>query len=61
MNPIVLYLASGESLYPGAARLMLATLISPRLQQRWLLRLRNVGLACADNDHHGLPAVPVDS
>jgi len=42
MNPIVLYLASGESLYPGAARLMLATLISPRLQQRWLLRLRNV-------------------
>lgn len=42
MNPIVLYLASGESLYPGAAILMLAILISPCLQQRWLLRLRNV-------------------
>jgi len=42
MNPIFLYFASGESLYPGAAILMLAILISPCLQQRWLLRLRNV-------------------
>ena len=42
MNPIVLYFASGESLYLGAAILMLAILISPCLQQRWLLRLRNV-------------------
>ena len=42
MNPIVLYFASGESLYPGTAILMLAILISPFLRHRWLLRLRNV-------------------
>jgi hypothetical protein len=44
MNPIVLYFASGESLYPGAAILMLAILSSPFLQHRWLLRLRSVAV-----------------
>jgi acyl-CoA thioesterase-1 len=42
MNPVVLYFASGESLYPGAATLLVAIAVSPLLERRWLLRLRNV-------------------
>jgi len=56
MNPIALYLASGESLYTGAIILLLTLLVSPFIQNKWLLRLRNLAawigvamflLACA--------------
>lgn len=42
MNPILLYFASGESLYIGALLLLLAVVISPRLKRNWALRIRNV-------------------
>ncbi len=42
MNPIILYFASGESLYPGAMILLLSIAISPLLKRRGLLRWRNV-------------------
>jgi len=42
MNPVVLWFASGDSLYAGAVVLLLAIVLSPHLGQRWLLRLRNV-------------------
>jgi 4-amino-4-deoxy-L-arabinose transferase-like glycosyltransferase len=44
MNPVVLYFASGESLYPGAAIILVAIAISPLLERRWLLRFRNVSV-----------------
>ena len=40
MNPLALYLASGESLYSGAALLLLLIVVSPLIKNRWLLRLR---------------------
>lgn len=43
MNPGALWFASGDSLYAGAALLLLVICISPYLKHRWLLRLRNVG------------------
>src|SRR4051812_3244870 len=39
MNPIVLYLASGESLYSGAALLLLLVALTPFTRNRWLARL----------------------
>ena len=49
MNPIALYLASGESLYPGAVLLLIVMGVSPRISNRWLVRARNlaawIGLA----------------
>jgi len=42
MNPAALYFASGESLYGGAALMLVAVLASPYLAQRWMLRLRNL-------------------
>jgi acyl-CoA thioesterase-1 len=42
MNPVVLYFASGESLYPGAAILLIVIAISPLLRSLWLVRLRNI-------------------
>jgi len=42
MNSVVLYFASGDSLYPGAALLVLVALISPRLKRGWALRIRNI-------------------
>lgn len=43
MNLVALYFASGESLYPGAALLLLVIAISPFVERPWLVRLRNVG------------------
>jgi acyl-CoA thioesterase I len=40
MNPVVLYFASGESLYSGAALLLLLIALTPYIRNRWLLRLR---------------------
>jgi lysophospholipase L1-like esterase len=42
MGSPTLYFASGDSLYPGAALLLLAIAISPFLKRRWLVRLRNI-------------------
>ncbi len=42
MNPIVLYFASGESLYSGALLLLIVILVSPFLRQNWTGLLRNV-------------------
>lgn len=42
MNPILLYFASGESLYIGALVLLVVVVISPRLKRNWALRIRNV-------------------
>ena len=42
MNPVVLYFASGDSLYAGAGLLILAVVISRYLKQRRWLRLRNL-------------------
>jgi len=42
MNPTALYFASGESLYLGAALLLLVMVASPLVKRTWLLRLRNV-------------------
>jgi lysophospholipase L1-like esterase len=42
VNPILLYFASGESLYSGAAPLLVTVAISPHLTHRRPLRLRNI-------------------
>jgi acyl-CoA thioesterase-1 len=42
MNPVALYFASGEALYPGAVLLLLAMAISPYVQALWQVRLRNI-------------------
>ena len=42
MNPIVLYFASGESLYPGMVVLLMAIGSEPFLERKWPLRLRNI-------------------
>jgi acyl-CoA thioesterase I len=42
MNPVVLYFASGDSLYAGTGLLLLAVVISRYLKQRRWLRLRNL-------------------
>src|SRR5713226_3958729 len=42
MNPVVLYFASGDSLYAGAGLLLLVVVISRYLKQRRWLRLRNL-------------------
>ena len=41
MNPVVMYFASGESLYAGAALLLLAIALSSLLRRGWQ-RLRNI-------------------
>lgn len=43
MNPVVLWFASGDSLYAGAVVLFLVIVVSPHLERRWLLPLRHVG------------------
>jgi len=43
MNRIALYFASGESLYLGAALLVLVVVLPIFLQRTWMLRIRNVG------------------
>lgn len=43
MNRVALYFASGESLYLGAALLVLVIAVSPFVKRTWLLRMRNVG------------------
>jgi acyl-CoA thioesterase-1 len=40
MNPIVLYFASGESLYSGAALLLLLLALTPLVRKRWFAALR---------------------
>jgi hypothetical protein len=42
MNPVVLYFASGESLYAGAALLLLAVALSPLVTSSWQRTARNV-------------------
>jgi acyl-CoA thioesterase I len=42
LNPIVLYFASGESLYSGALLLLVVILVSPFLRQKWTGPLRNI-------------------
>jgi lysophospholipase L1-like esterase len=42
VNPMLLYFASGESLYSGAALLLVTVAISPHLTHRRPLRLRNI-------------------
>ena len=42
MNPIALYLASGESLYPGALLVLLVMAVSPAVKRRWAIRIRNL-------------------
>jgi hypothetical protein len=42
MNPVGLYFASGDSIYLGAALLVLSILFSPHLKHRRQLRLRNL-------------------
>jgi acyl-CoA thioesterase I len=42
MNPVVLYFASGDSLYAGAGLILLAVVISRYLRLGWWLRLRNL-------------------
>jgi acyl-CoA thioesterase I len=42
MNSVALYFASGESLYPSAALLLLAVAVSPFLKRGWQLRSRNI-------------------
>lgn len=42
MNPVVLYFASGESLYAGAMLLFLAVAAPPFLRSGWHRRLRNL-------------------
>ena len=41
MNPVVLYLASGETLYVGGGILLLTALFSHWAQSRWGIRVRN--------------------
>jgi lysophospholipase L1-like esterase len=43
MNSVALYFASGESLYLGAALLLLLIAVSPFMKSPWMLRLRNLG------------------
>jgi hypothetical protein len=42
MSRIALYFASGESLYLGAALLLLAMIAPTLLKRTWMLRIRNV-------------------
>jgi lysophospholipase L1-like esterase len=42
MNPVVLYFASGESLYSGAVLLVFAIVVSPFLQNQVAALLRNI-------------------
>lgn len=42
MNPVVLFFASGDSLYFGAALLLLIVATSPYLSGRWVLGCRNI-------------------
>ncbi len=42
MSPIILYFASGESLYPGTVILLLAIASDLFLKREWLSRLRNI-------------------
>jgi acyl-CoA thioesterase-1 len=42
MNPVVLYFASGESLYAGSALILVAVAISPVLTSGWQHTARNV-------------------
>lgn len=42
MSRIALYFASGESLYLGAALLLLAVVAPVLLKRTWMLRIRNV-------------------
>jgi lysophospholipase L1-like esterase len=42
MNPVVLYFASGESLYSGGTILFFAIAVSPLLRKTWERRLRNI-------------------
>ena len=42
MNPLVLYMASGESLYPGAGLLLVVIAATPWLAGRWLQLVRQV-------------------
>jgi acyl-CoA thioesterase I len=42
MGSPALYLASGDSLYPGTALLLIVIAISPFLKHLWLMRFRNV-------------------
>ncbi len=41
MNPLALYFASGESLYPGAILLLMTLCVAPWLRGKWQHRLRN--------------------
>jgi hypothetical protein len=42
VNPIVLYFASGEALYPGALLMLLLIAASPFLRTTWHFRTRNI-------------------
>jgi acyl-CoA thioesterase I len=42
MNPVVLFFASGESLYVGASALLILIAGSPYLKACWILRCRNI-------------------
>jgi acyl-CoA thioesterase-1 len=44
VDAVVLYFASGESLYFGAALLLLAVAVSPYLKRTWELRSRNIAV-----------------
>jgi lysophospholipase L1-like esterase len=44
VDAVVLYFASGESLYFGAALLLLAVAVSPYLKRTWVLRSRNIAV-----------------
>jgi acyl-CoA thioesterase I len=47
MGSIALYMASGESLYFGAALLVAVVAVSPFLKLKWLLALRNIAFYLA--------------
>ena len=60
MNPVVLYFASGESLYSGAALLLLLIAINPIIRNRWLLRCRRLAALEQPRPHDdGVPAAPL--
>jgi lysophospholipase L1-like esterase len=42
MNPVVLYFASGESLYSGAALFLILVGLTPFVRNRWFMRLRTL-------------------
>jgi acyl-CoA thioesterase-1 len=44
VNPLLLYFASGESLYPGAGTLLLVVAITPWIDRPWKARLRNIAV-----------------